>query len=167
MNYQKVESDEHIETVVKLAEEIWNEHYPQIITQSQIEYMLQKYQSRAAVKRQLNQGENYYLLNLANSFIGYFSLIPDKDNHQLQLSKFYLLKNVRGKGHAKDMFRFILSIMRQQKLNHIWLTVNKHNTTAIAAYEKSGFVKTDSLVMEIGNGYVMDDYKMDYFVNAK
>lgn len=164
MNYQKVESDEDVETVVELANEIWNEHYPQIITQPQIDYMLDKYQSAAAVKRQLNQGVLYYLLNPGSSSIGYFSLIPDNDNHQLQLSKFYLLKNVRGRGYAKDMFRFILSIMRKQQLNPIWLTVNKHNTTAIAVYEKSGFVKTESLVIDIGNGFVMDDYKMEFFL---
>jgi RimJ/RimL family protein N-acetyltransferase len=40
------------------------------------------------------------------------------------------------------------------------LTVNKYNTNSIKAYEKMGFEKIDSVVMDIGNGYVMDDYVM-------
>ena len=42
----------------------------------------------------------------------------------------------------------------------ISLTVNKYNTDSIKAYEKMGFEKIDSVVMDIGNGYVMDDYVM-------
>lgn len=40
----------------------------------------------------------------------------------------------------------------------IYLTVNKTNIKAIRVYERFGFEKTDQVVFDIGNGYVMDDY---------
>lgn len=44
------------------------------------------------------------------------------------------------------------------------LTVNKNNVKAIRAYEKTGFKNIGSLVQDIGNGFVMDDYKMEQTV---
>jgi hypothetical protein len=38
--------------------------------------------------------------------------------------------------------------------------VNKRNTRAIAAYQRNGFVTADSVVTDIGGGFVMDDYIM-------
>lgn len=47
---------------------------------------------------------------------------------------------------------------KKLKLGYVYLTVNKGNERAIKVYEKFGFIKTDSIVTDIGNGYVMDDY---------
>ena len=164
MNYQNVIADEHIDTIVKLAHETWNEYYPVIITQSQIDYMLDKYQSKSAIHKQLEQGALYYVAYLEAIPAGYFSLIPQRDK-QVQLSKFYLLKKYRGRGYASEMFRFIVDVMRQQQLTRIWLTVNKNNSRAIAVYQAIGFVKTNSLVMDIGNGFVMDDFRMELLIS--
>ena len=42
----------------------------------------------------------------------------------------------------------------------IFLNVNKYNN-AINFYTKLGFVKVKDKVIDIGNGYVMDDYVME------
>jgi len=42
----------------------------------------------------------------------------------------------------------------------LMLSVNKRNAKAIAAYRRNGFVIADSVVTDIGNGFVMDDYIM-------
>jgi len=38
--------------------------------------------------------------------------------------------------------------------------VNKRNAKAIAAYQRNGFVIADSVVTDIGHGFVMDDFIM-------
>ena len=38
--------------------------------------------------------------------------------------------------------------------------VNKQNAHAIAAYEKYGFAKREAVRVDIGNGFVMDDFIM-------
>lgn len=55
---------------------------------------------------------------------------------------------------------FVQVKARELSLNSISLTVNKNNTNSINAYKKMGFVTVESIVMDIGEGYVMDDYKM-------
>ena len=44
----------------------------------------------------------------------------------------------------------------------VYLTVNKHNDRAVAVYKKIGFELTDSVVTDIGSGFVMDDYIFTY-----
>jgi len=45
-------------------------------------------------------------------------------------------------------------------LKHIYLYTHKKNLETIAMYEKFGLKKVESLVNDFGNGFVMDDYKM-------
>jgi ribosomal protein S18 acetylase RimI-like enzyme len=45
-------------------------------------------------------------------------------------------------------------------LGALRLNVNKHNIKAIGAYRKSGYETVESVVADIGGGYVMDDYVM-------
>ena len=45
-------------------------------------------------------------------------------------------------------------------LRAVRLNVNKYNTKSIAAYRKSGYEVIDTVVADIGRGYVMDDYIM-------
>jgi RimJ/RimL family protein N-acetyltransferase len=45
-------------------------------------------------------------------------------------------------------------------IGKIALAVNKRNSNAIAAYEKWGFHIEQSVVKDIGNGFVMDDFIM-------
>jgi len=54
----------------------------------------------------------------------------------------------------------------QNGKDYVFLTVNKNNRPAIRAYEKNGFAITDSVVTDIGQGFVMDDYIMKCFVKS-
>jgi ribosomal protein S18 acetylase RimI-like enzyme len=42
----------------------------------------------------------------------------------------------------------------------LYLQVNKGNTASIAFYRRAGFEVTDSVKVDIGHGYVMDDFVM-------
>jgi ribosomal protein S18 acetylase RimI-like enzyme len=44
-------------------------------------------------------------------------------------------------------------------VEQIELNVNKHNS-AVQFYEKKGFIRAKEMVLDIGNGYVMDDFVM-------
>ena len=81
---------------------------------------------------------------------------------QLKLSKIYIDKNFRGKSIAADALRRVIDYAAIKGRDHVFLTVNKNNKIAIRAYEKNGFVISDSVVTDIGNGFVMDDYIMKY-----
>ena len=62
--FVKVDSNDKIKQLAGLAKEIWNEHYIKILSQEQIDYMLEKFQSENAIKEQIsNDGYNYYFIN--------------------------------------------------------------------------------------------------------
>ena len=55
---------------------------------------------------------------------------------------------------------FIEQLARRRGLVLLWLTVNKGNPS-VNAYKRLGFQIAADLVMDIGGGFVMDDYRME------
>lgn len=158
IQFVKVSTATHIKSVAKLAHAIWHEHYPSIIGIDQVNYMVEKFQSAKAISDQLNEGFEYYLVELDNDPVGYLSV--KKEAESLFLSKIYVLSNQRGKGLGKSAFSFIEAYAKNNQCSSIYLTVNIHNKNSISAYEKLGYQNIGAVVKDIGNGFVMDDYKM-------
>ena len=78
----------------------------------------------------------------------------------LFLSKFYLHKDARGSGTGRTFMEFIVQLALARGLVSIWLTVNKGNPS-VRAYERLGFEIAADLRIDIGQGFVMDDYRME------
>jgi ribosomal protein S18 acetylase RimI-like enzyme len=154
-----VASKQHIEAVEALAKEIWPEYYTPIIGKDQVEYMLTRFQSAQAISEQIADGYLYFLIEEGGQFIGYISVQPKEQ--ELFLSKIYVLLSRRGKGYGRKAVGFIEELANKKSLEKIVLTVNKNNALAIKAYEAIGFKKVEALVQDIGNGFVMDDYRME------
>lgn len=149
--------------IVELADtasEIWHEYYPGIITVEQVNYMVDKYQSMAAITKQIaDEGYQYFMLYSGDEAAGYLGIKDDKD--KLFLSKLYLKKKFRGKGHFSEMLLFIEHIAKTKGLRGLYLTVNKYNDSSVSVYKKKGFSISKLQVTDIGNGFVMDDYVME------
>lgn len=163
MEIKEFKSNDNLEQLESLAFAIWREHYTPIIGPDQVEYMLEKFQSKERMKEQLKAGFLYYGI-YQNELIGYFAIEPR--NEALFLSKFYVQSNQRGNGYGKKSFQFIIKKAKELNLNKIELTVNKYNKNSIAAYQTMGFKIMDEVVFDIGNGYVMDDFKMEYLIES-
>jgi len=148
-----------------LARDIWSEHYTAILPPGQVEYMLSKMQSAAAIKKQIEDGYMYYLvIDRETREIGYLAFI--KKENDFLLSKVYLKKEYRGKGYGRQAIEFVTHVAKLNKAGKVTLYVNKNNTGAIAAYKKYGFKIIRALVTDIGGGYVMDDLIMEKAVDG-
>ncbi len=154
----KAQTQSDYQNIAKLATFIWSEHYTPIIGKAQVEYMLNKYQSASAIATQIKEGASYYILKHYDTIAGYFSYYDKEES--LFLSKLYVSDALRGNGIGKAAMSFINTKAKELGYTSISLTVNKNNTGSIKAYEKLGFKNMKSLVTDIGNGYVMDDYLM-------
>lgn len=155
---REISGDSDIRQTAQMAQEIWNEAFRGIITQEQINYMVDKYQSYHAMKDQIeNQGYTYFIISKDGKDAGYCGVQVKEDN-SLYLSKMYLLKEARGKRLFEQMTNHLVKLCRDKGISRIWLTVNKHNDRAIAAYIKNGYKNIRSQTTDIGNGFVMDDY---------
>jgi len=147
--------------VADLAREIWTEHYYKIVGQAQIDYMLDKFQSAAAIEQQVGEGYLYYLAEDGEGLVGYFAVVPNTEASTALLSKIYVRKSQRGRGIGSAMVAMAEQICREQGISVLWLTVNKNNSNSIAWYERAGFINKGAIVQDIGGGFVMDDYRMD------
>ena len=152
------EKAENIKELAELASKIWHEYWPILLSDKQIDYMVENFQSENAIKNQIaNEHYTYYYIIKNNEKAGYFGL-SDKEGY-LFLSKIYISKEFRHKGLGTKAFEKIKKIAGGRKNR---LTVNKQNINSINAYKKWGFQTIDSVVTDIGNGFVMDDYIMEY-----
>jgi GNAT superfamily N-acetyltransferase len=149
-----------IDAVVSLAREIWDEFYVPIIGRAQVDYMVAKFQSSAAVAQQIGSGYEYSLVHQDGRPVGYLAVLEKQDERALFVSKFYLLQRTRGTGTGRTCMEFIERLARQRGLGLLWLTVNKGNPS-VNVYKRLGFRIAADLVMDIGSGFVMDDYRME------
>lgn len=159
--FERVQSQEEIEQLAQLASTIWKEYYTGIISEEQIDYMVEKFQSPAAIKSQIEeQGYEYYLLKPDGEYVGYIG-IKATAAESLFLSKFYISKEYRGRGYGSKVMEFLYKLCQERDIKKIWLTVNRYNENSIMVYERKGFYKLRTQISDIGNGFVMDDYVME------
>jgi GNAT superfamily N-acetyltransferase len=156
-----VETKDDVNGLANIARSIWNEYFPAIIGQAQVDYMVDKFQSAAAIQAQIADGYHYFLAVENGTVAGYVGIVPRPEMQAMQISKFYLVKDRRGKGLARGIVDDIAAMARAQACRRLYLTVNKYNASAILAYEKLGFTRTGELETDIGAGFIMDDYEME------
>lgn len=153
---------ELVYSLVPVAEEIWREHYIPIIGEDQVEYMLEKFLSADALVEQINSGYEYFLMSYDYTFAGFAAI--KEENGELFLSKLYVDKDFRQKGIGSYMFQKFIEICKLRELTKLWLTCNRNNTNSLEVYKKLGFTIVREEVADIGNGFVMDDYILEYEV---
>lgn len=158
--FVKIETEAQFVTLASLADTVYHEYYSSILTNEQIDYMVEKFLSLSALHREADE-ENYrfYLVQEDGVFVGFIAVQPQGD--RLFLSKLYLTKEYRGNGYGKRMMNFVFDEAKKENLKSVYLTVNRYNTPSIKIYEKSGFKKVEEKATDIGNGFIMDDYIME------
>jgi diamine N-acetyltransferase len=146
---------EHVAAIAGLARQIWNEHYLLIIGQAQIDYMLDRFQSETAIEEQQRSGDEYFLIRRENRNVGYLAVRVEPRRQRLFISKLYVLRSERVARRAVEW----LAVERKEPV--MWLTVNRRNP-ALHAYLKLGFQLVSEVVTDIGKGYVMDDFQLEW-----
>lgn len=158
----KVTDNAGLREISVLAEQIWHECFPGIISEEQINYMVEKFQSYSAMTAQVNdQSYTYFSVRENGELCGYIGIKPENGS-RLFLSKLYLRADKRGRGIASVMLKRVFDEAKKLGKSSVYLTVNKHNDHAVAVYKKTGFETVEFTVTDIGNGFVMDDYVMEY-----
>ena len=159
--FKEVSDDEAVLIVERLARQIWTEHFGPMIGMRQVEYMLKKFQCASVIKQYLMEGCKYYLVDLDGEPVGYAGIWVKADKGELFLSKLYLLSAHRGHGIGRQMMAFVKGMARDNGLKKIILNTNKKNIDTIRFYEKAGFVNKGSEVIDLGGGFVADDWLME------
>ena len=139
-----------------LADRIWNECYPDMITFEQIRYMLGWMYAPERIAEEMRRGVRWAIVEAAEP-VGYLAHERDADG-VVHLHKLYLDRALQGRGIGQVMLQHVEREARREGARSIELRANKGNARALAAYARAGFRIERSLVADIGGGFVMDDH---------
>jgi len=162
MFIREIFSEADVRRLAKVAREVWREANVAFCTPEQVEYMIEKFQSFEAITWRLMQGYRYFLIEDGDEILGYFGV--QNQGERMFLSKFYILKQNRGRGLFSMGLQRMIDICKEDGLESIYLTVNRNNTHAYEVYLAKGFKVIAEECADIGFGFVMDDYIMEYEV---
>ena len=148
----------HIAVVVDLARAIWFEHYPGIISWSQIHYMLERGYTPAVIEAELASGVEWRLALDGSRPCAFASW--ERFGAVAKLHKLYVERAARGTGLGRQLVDIAAQDARRNGTREIVLAVNKRNYSSIRAYLGLGFSFRRAVRDEIGHGFAMDDYVM-------
>ena len=149
-----------LKLIKDLATSIWNHHYPGIITQEQIDYMLAQDYAIGRLQQDLKDGICIDRLLVEGRLTGFSAYGPTSRSDEIKLHKLYVDQSVHGKGFGSKLLTHCESNVKSRGYQKIILQVNKNNTKAIKAYERNDYYLQESVVVDIGAGFVMDDFIM-------
>ena len=141
-----------------VSERTWPSTYGHIISQEQIDFMLDWMYSDESLAEQLNKGHQFYIASIDGDEIGFCS-VSAEENNSYKLNKLYVLPIAQGTGSGKALLNKAIEVAKATGADSLFLQVNKHNN-AYTFYLKNGFIKEQEFKFDIGNGFYMDDYVM-------
>jgi len=151
---------EDIPALQDSAYRVWHVHYPDIITVEQIDYMLAEGYSTDRIASEIAEQGITWLKILDNEEMIGFAAFGSYGEKSIKLHKLYLDVACHGRGIGTAALAEIEQRATSLRATTIILNVNKYNHKAINSYQRNGYQVAESVVNEIGNGFVMDDYVM-------
>lgn len=150
-----------ISSIQEIAKVTWPKTYIGIISSDQIDYMLGWMYSTEKIKTAIEDPKQAFLMiEFNNKVVGFagiehhYSLKPITRIHKL-----YVLPETQGTGAGKALLEAVVTQALLNGSEILHLNVNKANK-AVSFYEHLGFSIYDTEILDIGNGFVMDDYIM-------
>jgi ribosomal protein S18 acetylase RimI-like enzyme len=153
-----------IDAVAALARVVWESAYAQIITPAQVDYMLAQRYDAALLRAELRRGDLWWDKATADgtlvAFAASFLVSTPAETREMKLDKLYVDPARQRLGVGGRLIAQVCERARTQGCASLILAVNKRNEQAIAAYRKYGFVIAEAVCVDIGGGFVMDDFIM-------
>lgn len=155
-------SQDHLFIIQSLADRIWPPTFANILTSDQIKYMMDMMYSTSALETQIGElGHHYILAEEGGEYLGYVSYEFDYKHADItKIHKIYVLPSLQGKGVGRFFIDAVAKIAKEYGNAELSLNVNRFNK-AIDFYKRLGFEVVKCEDIDIGNGFLMEDYVMN------
>ena len=151
-----------VEAIAALARVVWQDAYPGIITQAQIDFMLEQRYNAPHLLEELALPEIWWdKATVDGELAAFASTLPTETPGEMKLDKIYVDPARQRFGLGGRLIAHVTKRMLAHGCATLILAVNKRNERAIAAYKKHGFTVREAVRVDIGNGFVMDDFIME------
>ena len=150
-----------VQRIREIAEVTWPVTYSDIISSEQIDFMLNWMYDIKTISNAINSSnQDFIVLINEGETIGFSGIEHNYENQLItRIHKLYVLPDKQGLGCGKALLNFVISEAKKNASTLLHLNVNKQNP-AVQFYVKCGFEIEKEIVLDIGNGFVMDDYIM-------
>ncbi|GAB3759850.1 GNAT family N-acetyltransferase [Spirosoma pomorum] len=157
-------TEEQLSIVRSIAYQTWPSTFGDILSPEQIDYMLSMMYSPDALQAQVNEKNHAFLLARdtdSQEVLGFVSYeLNYKSEPVTKIHKLYLLPASQGKGVGRQLLDHVAELAQQRGNDRLSLNVNRNNK-ATQFYERIGFSVVQQENIDIGNGYLMEDYVME------
>ena len=158
--------EEDISTISDLAEQIWPQTYSAYISEMQLRFMLDKMYNTGELLSQLQSDHVFLIASENGKNVGFAGFsIKDPKNNTYKLHKLYVLPEMHGKGVGKTLMNEVINLAIHEGAKTLQLNVNRNNN-AKDFYLKAGFNIKETVDLDIGNGFFMNDYVMEKKLTA-
>ena len=158
--------EEDISTISDLAEQIWPQTYSAYISAAQLRFMLDKMYNQAELLDQLQSGHVFLIASENGKNVGFAGFsVTDPQKNGYKLHKLYVLAEMHGKGVGKTLINEVINLAMHEGGKTLQLNVNRNNN-AKDFYLKVGFNIKETVDLDIGNGFFMNDYVMEKILTA-
>ncbi len=149
-----------IPLIQEIAYKTWPVTFQNILTAAQIIYMLDlMYSSESLQDQMLHKNHQFLLASNSEEYSG-FSSYQVVSSSTIKIHKIYVNPEAQGKGIGASLFRYIELLAEQLHVSKVTLNVNINNQ-AISFYQARGYQTIRQEDIQIGNGYLMEDYVME------
>lgn len=146
--------------IQSLIQLIWKPTYRHILSEAQMDYMLDMMYSSEVLEEQFEQGHIFLLVYSGKKPVGFAGYQNNYNgNGVCKLHKLYVLPDVQGKQLGKHLFMEGKKRAIEAGQKKLLLNVNRYNKAA-DFYKKLGMEIEEEVNVAIGNGYYMNDYIM-------
>jgi len=153
-------SVEDYDLIYGIAVPVWEKTYREILSAEQSGYMLDMMYSYASITEQiLIKGHHFLLAVEDGKYLGFASYEHNSAYETTKLHKIYILPEAQGMGVGKALITVVENSAKANGNDKLALNVNRYNQ-AVNFYIKAGFVKAGEENINIGNGYLMEDFIM-------
>lgn len=148
-----------IEVIQNIARPTWGIAYQEILSDEQMQYMIDMMYSTESLKNQMENEGHVFLLACENETpIGFVSFQLGEE--KVKLHKLYVLPQQQGKKIGEKLIKEVERKTSEAGRKSVLLNVNRYNK-ALHFYKREGFNIIEEVDIEIGNGYLMEDYVLE------
>ena len=152
-----------ISDIQTIAEIAFPKTYTPILSQEQINYMMDwMYSTNSLIKQMPDEGNTFFVARTKTKTVGFISIRPD-GNDLYHIEKIYILPDFQKKHIGSHLLAKAIDYGKQCNNNkplRIQLNVNRNNP-AVSFYKRIGMHVAETVDKEIGNGFQMNDYIME------
>lgn len=148
--------------IQEIANATWPDAFRDILSPEQIRYMLERMYNTEVLTTAINDPhQSFWLFRKDGKAYGFAGIEHHYGGMKVtKLHKLYVRPDAQGMQVGKKLINHVCNEARKAGSNRVLLNVNRYNK-AISFYEYLGFKILYFEDIDIGNGYLMEDYVME------